>query len=362
MRFAALLVLASASMWAQDVIHAAISAEPPRRPAEIAQLEAQVQAHPDDLDARLQLLSAYGPSAPQRLSHILYVVEHFPSDPKSSTDLTYVPAANAADHGAVRAAWLRAVDQFPSNSEVTLNAVRFLHREHPDEAEQLLSRAVEANPNDQKLGANLGFLYAVDILGTLGERARTELNRSRNPFVLAGAGVALPNLFPRTPAARNPNGDPWAFELAASLMARAREIAPDNVELRGPMPLIPDYRQFMNQAAAESPQAAEVHTDPSGLHTAIRVSAEVQASKLVLKPEAVYPPEAKQARIQGSVRFDAMIGPGGDVENLTLITGHPLLIPAAIEAVRRYRYQPTLLNGVPTQVIAPVAVSFVLSN
>lgn len=373
MRFAALVLLWSAMMWAQSV-RAVISAQPPPNPAEVAQLEAQVQAHPDNLEARLHLLSVYGPSAPERLSHVLYLIEHFPADPRSSSEWTYVPAANAADHAAVRAGWLAAVDRFPDNPEVVLNAVRFLRREHPEEAEQLLSRAVERDPGNQKLAVNLGFLYAMDILGMTGavgdrdqlkQQARLELDRTRNPLVLAGAGVALPNLFPRTPQARDPNGDQSAFELAATLMARAREIAPENAELRGPMPLIREFQQFLDPAApapAQLPQPDVVHTNADGSRIAIRVAGEVQASKLVFQPEAIYPPQAKEARIQGTVRFDATIGPDGNVENLTLLSGHPLLVPAAMEAVRRYRYQPTLLNGQPVQVIAPVTVSFVMSN
>jgi TonB family protein len=98
----------------------------------------------------------------------------------------------------------------------------------------------------------------------------------------------------------------------------------------------------------------------SGVPPQIRIGGAVQANKLVYKPEPVYPPLASQARIQGVVRFTAVVGRDGTVEHLTLVSGHPLLVPAATETVRQYRYQPTLLNGAPVEVVTQVDVNFVL--
>ena len=61
----------------------------------------------------------------------------------------------------------------------------------------------------------------------------------------------------------------------------------------------------------------------------IRVGGNVQAANLIKKPKPVYPPLAKQARIQGTVRFTAVIGKDGTIQNLQLVSGHPLLVPAA---------------------------------
>jgi protein TonB len=74
----------------------------------------------------------------------------------------------------------------------------------------------------------------------------------------------------------------------------------------------------------------------------------------------VYPPEARQARIQGLVRFDVLIGPDGHVTNLTLVSGHPLLVPAAQEVVKDWVYKPTLLNGQPVEVQTQIDVNFTL--
>ncbi|MBI4910339.1 MAG: energy transducer TonB [Acidobacteria bacterium] len=94
----------------------------------------------------------------------------------------------------------------------------------------------------------------------------------------------------------------------------------------------------------------------------IRVGGNVQSAKLVRQPKPVYPPLAKQARIQGTVRFTAIIGKDGTIQNLQLISGHPLLVPSATEAVKQWVYQPTLLNNEPVEVVTQIDVNFTLSN
>ena len=94
----------------------------------------------------------------------------------------------------------------------------------------------------------------------------------------------------------------------------------------------------------------------------IRVGGNVQASKLIQKTTPVYPPLAKQARVQGTVRFSVVIGKDGHVVNVQLVSGHPLLVPAAVEAVKTWVYDTTLLNGLPVEVITQVDVNFTLSN
>jgi protein TonB len=94
----------------------------------------------------------------------------------------------------------------------------------------------------------------------------------------------------------------------------------------------------------------------------IRVGGNVQAAKLLNQPKPSYPPLARQARIQGVVRFNAVIGRDGTIQNLTLVSGHPLLVPSATEAVRQWRYQPTTLNGEPVEVVTQIDVNFTLSQ
>lgn len=94
----------------------------------------------------------------------------------------------------------------------------------------------------------------------------------------------------------------------------------------------------------------------------IRVGGQVQTAKLVNKVQPIYPALAKQARIQGTVRLQAVIAKDGSVVELQVLSGHPLLVQAALDAVRQWRYQPTLLNGEPVEVVTTIDVVFTLSS
>ena len=94
----------------------------------------------------------------------------------------------------------------------------------------------------------------------------------------------------------------------------------------------------------------------------IRIGGNVQKAKLIQHVDPVYPPLAPQARISGVVRINVVIGKDGTVEKLTLASGHPLLVPAAMEAVKQWVYQPTLLNGQPVEVVTQVEVNFDLNQ
>jgi protein TonB len=94
----------------------------------------------------------------------------------------------------------------------------------------------------------------------------------------------------------------------------------------------------------------------------VRVSSGVSTGLLVRKVNPNYPPLARQARIQGTVVLQAEISKSGDIQNLRLISGHPMLAPAAIEAVKQWKYKPYLLNGEPVEVETTVQVNFTLSG
>src|SRR5580698_10498506 len=94
----------------------------------------------------------------------------------------------------------------------------------------------------------------------------------------------------------------------------------------------------------------------------VRVSQGVSTGLLVRKVNPTYPPLARQARIQGTVVLHAVISKDGSIEGLTLVSGHPMLAPAAIEAVKQWKYKPYLLNGEPVEVDTEVFVNFTLSG
>jgi protein TonB len=88
----------------------------------------------------------------------------------------------------------------------------------------------------------------------------------------------------------------------------------------------------------------------------------VQAAKILNQVEPVYPRLAASARISGTVRLKAVISKDGHIENLSLISGHPLLVQAAMDAVRQWTYQPTVLNGNKVEVDTEIDVNFQLSS
>src|SRR5271166_3487124 len=94
----------------------------------------------------------------------------------------------------------------------------------------------------------------------------------------------------------------------------------------------------------------------------VRVSSGVSQGLLIKKVTPNYPPLARQARIQGKVILQAEISKEGTIQNLQLISGHAMLAPAAIEAVKQWRYKPYLLNGEPVAVETQVEVNFSLSG
>jgi protein TonB len=83
---------------------------------------------------------------------------------------------------------------------------------------------------------------------------------------------------------------------------------------------------------------------------------------LVHRVQPEYPPLARSARIQGAVVVHAVIAKDGTIENLRVISGHPMLVPSALEAIRQWRYRPYVLNGEPVEVETQVTVNFVLSG
>jgi len=94
----------------------------------------------------------------------------------------------------------------------------------------------------------------------------------------------------------------------------------------------------------------------------IRVSQGVLAGNLIQQVQPVYPPMAKIARVQGTVVLQAVISKQGTIENLRVVNGHPMLIQAAIDAVKQWRYKPYLLSGEPVEVDTQITVNFNLTG
>jgi protein TonB len=169
------------------------------------------------------------------------------------------------------------------------------------------------------------------------ERVSTSAVRRLNHGVLMAPGRIPPTvsmtreapLPPEPPVGQGPIGDNTIFDLLS--------VAPNSAEIVK-RPVVPSVPQR------------------------VPVTSTIEAAKLISRVQPAYPVIAIQARIQGNVILHAVIGRDGQVSELQILSGHPLLVNAAVEAVRQWRYSPTLLNGQAVEVETTITVSFVLGQ
>lgn len=133
-------------------------------------------------------------------------------------------------------------------------------------------------------------------------------------------------------------------------------------------PSIGDLTSFLPPVGATDPHGYAPPRPPTPVgpfaehKTRVKQSEGVQEALLVRRIEPTYPRIAVTTRIEGTVRLRAIIARDGRVTSLELLSGHPLLARAAMEAVSQWRYRPTLLNGVPVEVETYITVIFTLSK
>lgn len=120
-------------------------------------------------------------------------------------------------------------------------------------------------------------------------------------------------------------------------------------------PVRPPAPPAVKVEPAAAPKAAVAPKAP------VPVGGKVQEAKLIHRVIPAYPPLAKQARVSGVVQLTGWIAANGRIRELTVVSGHPLLVRAAVEAVSQWVYQPTLLNGETVEVVAPISVHFILN-
>jgi TonB family protein len=275
-----------------------------------------------------------------RLPHIYWMIEHHPEDDSISRGLCDLapdtPLATRSDYEYGRSLWLAQTAKNSDNARVRQNAARYFDPYDLQLAIENLQAAVRA-PNNAGVSARmqLARLYSRILRASLAP----PVDPGERPY------LADPALITRIKSDLENTSDVQMLmligglpdpEFTAKLSARIRALNPDGA---------------VASLAAGPP-----------IPGSIRVGGNVQASKLIRQPAPEYPALAKQARIQGTVRFTVVIGKDGTVQNITLVSGHPLLVPPAQDAVRQWVYQPTLLNGSPVDVITTVDVNFTLSD
>lgn len=153
-------------------------------------------------------------------------------------------------------------------------------------------------------------------------------------------------------------------------VARPAEVAMDEMLVglpvtgSGPVGFAGGHGDFLlpGVVAPPPPPPKPVATPEPAPVTRLMVGGDVMASKLLHRVQPVYPEIARRARIQGSVLLHGVITREGRISKLRVLSGHPLLVKAAMDAVSQWLYSPTLLNQKPVEVEAPIEVRFILGQ
>ena len=207
-------------------------------------------------------------------------------------------------------------------------------------------------------------VIAAVVLGPL--VAPGELPEPNRPLLYAVTAIELPDP-PPAPAPR------------AAASATPRRSSPDRAPLDAPAVIAPESAiepvAFGSDidlggmpglgsgvtGGMDLPDAREAPPPSPPRHSAPhRVGGQIQPPRALRSVPPVYPPIAQQARVEGAVRIDAVIGVDGRVREATVVDGSPLLSGAALDAVRQWTFTPTRLNGQPVAVVMTVTVVFSL--
>jgi len=334
-------------------------------PGDVSTMEQYLATNPHDLDTRTQLVLYYfanGTREP-RLSHMFWLIANHPeSNQAAFTSRGIMPSTtafnDAADFARAVALWKQQAAAHSTDTHVLANAAEFLSQPggDPDEAERLLLAARGMEPMVNITWAQkLGKLYATAVLGESGDprfpslngafasRVKGQLESSTDQWVLHFTGTALANVA-RRPEPGKPlepgvlNLDDHAMlvpvvDLGNRLVSKAEELGvPKGL---GRNVTVTTSTGILSSTPRTIGHAAAVPANPTL----------TSAPPLVNKVDPVYPPLARQARVQGVAKLLATIGTDGHVTKVEVIMGHPLLIQAAMEAVKQWVYSPIPAAG-----------------
>jgi TonB family protein len=281
----------------------------------------------------------------------------------------YVPGANSPENDAnaqrAEEQFRRVLDIEPQNKTALASVASLnLNRKNFDEALLWYGKLIAADPSNADAYYTLGF---VAWSKWYPEYAKARKNAGLTPE----APGPLPD-----PAMRHALNSQYGPMLQAGIDAlnKALEINPDYSDAMAYMNLLirerADLRdsavewrqdvaeadQWVQKALAAKKAKAERSTAASlaatGEPKRIRISSNIQEAKLI----TLVPPAA--ASVQGDVVLSAVIDGAGNVKELSVLKGHPMLIPAAINAVKQWKYRPTLLNGEPVEVATEITIKF----
>ncbi len=211
----------------------------------------------------------------------------------------------------------------------------------------------------------LGLLIAAPLFSSV---ARPQLHQALPPQLAFFAGgrphnlvqQAAPNTKSRQPTITETFSEP---QLAGVTVRPLPPEEPGN----GPIPDVPEgyvpgIVPSMGPGLTPPPEPPKIASPPRQEKRPLKLSEGVVAAQLISRVEPPYPPLARETRVQGEVRLHAIISRDGSITSLDVISGHPLLVRAALDAVRQWRYRPTMLNGEPVEVETFITVVFQLNR
>jgi protein TonB len=196
------------------------------------------------------------------------------------------------------------------------------------------------------------------------------------PEALPRQSLSLLLEAPRPPAAQQPTPPPRQTEKFHGVpqMDGATLIAPRRIpitiaqitgpEAPAPMNGLPMRSDADGNAAAQEAFETQRHVSvaPAAPKGPVHLSSGVVSGLLLKKTTPIYPPIAVAARVEGTVVLAATISASGTIQNLHVVSGHPMLQQAALDAVSYWRYRPFLLNGQPVEVETTINVIFTLNH
>jgi TonB family protein len=316
-----------------------------------AQMEQQLAANPEDEATRTKLLRYYwrNDMRDRRIPLVLWLIDHHPESALHGYGIAAIfPAKD--DPGSVEEArhrWLAQVDRHPDDARVLANAARAMGGDgNVSEEVELMKRARSLDPAHGT--EPLAMLYSIMLVSTnaMTPQIRSELQASNDAVLV---GKVARHFVDRATGDAILHGDRDFTALraiATELVAHAQALDPQNRDWADLMEGVKGLPIAPAQTAAASPAQT------------VRIGAGIAAGMLLQSSPPVYPPLAKMARIQGVVKLQVHIGEDGHVTAMTVVSGHPLLVPAAMDAVKRYVYKPVTMQGKALEAITTVDVAF----
>jgi TonB family protein len=334
-------------------------------PAAVAALEASLNDNPEDLQARMELTVYYAyhkNNEEMYTKHVVWFARHHPeigSLSMTATNYAWITQSNEESKRQIEAAWEEALARHNDSPTVISNAAAFIVHTDPSRALQLLKKAEaldSAHPEmyrsrivaiyvtaEMKTMHPDGKFNGIDMQPETALGLRDRLETSNDAALLAETGKAIVEFGIQLHAeAQSKHG--------LELIQEAIQLDPNNPAWKEAL----EWAQTEPQRLANYEKVARAGAPQPGV---VRIGSKVAEASLVTKIDPVYPPLAKEARIQGNVEFSIRVGTDGKVESLSLVRGHPLLVNAAKDAVSKWVYHSATVDGKPipfeTEVIVP---------